>query len=198
MDEADLDADPIRQFGAWLAEAGAAGVRWPGAMTVATVDSSGSPSARVVLLRGHDERGFTFFTSRESRKGTELARNPRAALVFYWEQLDRQVRVEGRVEEVSEDESRAYFRTRPRGSQIAAWASPQSSPLSGRAELEALFRSAEQRFESVPEVPLPPFWGGYRVSAESIEFWQSGEHRLHDRIRYDRDGRGWVARRLGP
>jgi pyridoxamine 5'-phosphate oxidase len=198
VDEADLDKDPIRQFSTWLEEAAETGVRWPGAMTVATADTSGTPSARVVLLRGHDARGFTFFTSRDSRKGSELAGNPRAALVFYWEALDRQVRVEGRVEELSDDESRAYFRTRPRGSQVAAWASPQSTPVSGRQELEELFRRSESRFAGVTEIPLPPFWGGYRVAADSIEFWQSGQHRLHDRIRYERDGEGWLVRRLGP
>jgi pyridoxamine 5'-phosphate oxidase len=198
MDAADLDNDPIRQFSAWLAEASRTGVRWPGAMTVATADPSGRPSARVVLLRGHDARGFTFFTSRDSRKGADLTGNPRAALVFYWGELDRQVRVEGSVEELSEEESRAYFQTRPRGSQLAAWASPQSEPLSGREELEGLFRQAERRFADVTEIPLPPFWGGYRVAADSIEFWQSGEHRLHDRIRYERAGEGWIVRRLGP
>lgn len=198
MDVADLDPDPIVQFTAWLEEAAASGLRWPGAMTVATVDTAGRPAARVVLLRGHGERGFTFYTNRDSRKGRELARSAYAALVFYWEPLDRQVRVEGSVTELSEEESVAYFRTRPRGSQLAAWASPQSQRLGGREDLERLYREAEERFAGAAEIPLPPFWGGYRVRPDAIELWQGREHRLHDRIRYERSGTGWTISRLAP
>ena len=198
MDAGDLDPDPIAQFGAWLEEAAAAGVRWPGAMTLATVGEGGLPSARMVLLRGHDERGFTFYTNRESRKGRELARSPYAALVFYWEPLERQVRVEGTVSALGAEESAAYFRTRPRGSQLAAWASPQSRPLAERAELDRLYRAVDDRFAGEPEIPLPPFWGGYRVRPDAIELWQGREHRLHDRIRYERSGTGWTIVRLAP
>jgi pyridoxamine 5'-phosphate oxidase len=198
MDVDDLDPDPVVQFTRWLEEAAAAGVRWPGAMTVATVGADGRPSARAVLLRGHDERGFTFFTNRVSRKGRELASTSHAALVFYWEPLDRQVRVEGAVSELSSEESTAYFRTRPRGSQLAAWASPQSRPLGSREELERLYREAEERFGDAAEIPLPPFWGGYRVRPDVIELWQGREHRLHDRIRYERSSDTWSATRLAP
>lgn len=198
MDAADLDPDPYRQFTAWLGDAGASGIRWPEAMTLATADATGVPSARVVLLRGHDERGLTFYTNRDSRKGDELAENPQAAVVFYWDVLDRQVRAEGRVEALSDTDSAAYFQTRPRGSRIAAWASPQSRPLADRDELEKLFADAEARFEGEVDVPLPPFWGGYRLVPVVFEFWQGGAHRLHDRIRYERAGGRWSLIRLGP
>jgi pyridoxamine 5'-phosphate oxidase len=198
MDAADLDPDPYRQFAAWLGDAAASGIRWPEAMTLATADKAGIPSARVVLLRGHDERGFVFYTNRDSRKGDELAENPRAAVVFYWDVLDRQVRAEGRVEMTSDDDSAAYFRTRPRDSRIAAWASPQSQPLGDRKALENLFAEAEARFQDEVEVPVPPFWGGYRLVPDAVEFWQSGAHRLHDRIRYGRARGGWSRARLAP
>lgn len=196
MDEHELDADPLIQLQAWLDEAGRA-VPLPEAMTLATVGQDGRPSARVVLLRGIDERGLTFFTNRASRKGDELRLSPHAALVLHWWELDRQVRVEGGVEETSFEDSEAYWRSRPRASRIAAWASPQSEVLTGRADLEKRVAKAEARFEGA-EVPLPPFWGGYRVVPDVIEFWRHDDDRLHDRIRYVREGNGWRRERLAP
>jgi pyridoxamine 5'-phosphate oxidase len=188
--------DPIDVLQSWLDEARAV-VPEPGAMTLATSTTDGKPSARIVLLRGLDERGLTFFTNRDSRKGEELRSNPRAAAVLHWWELGKQVRVEGVVEEVSVEESEAYWSTRPRGSQIAAWASPQSRPLSDRGDLDALVRRAEQRFEGV-EVSLPPFWGGYRLAPESIELWTHRDDRLHDRVRYVRSAEGWRRELLAP
>ncbi len=197
MDVHELDTDPHRQFAAWLADASATDLAHPDAMTLATADSTGRPSARIVLLRGHDVRGFVFFTNRESAKAADLAANPRAALVFHWPPLERQVRVEGAAEPVSTEESAAYFATRPRGSQLAAWASPQSRGLPDRAELEGLYAEAERRFGGA-EVPLPPFWGGYRLLPEAFEFWQGRPNRLHDRVRYELDGSRWSRFRLSP
>ena len=197
MSERDLDPDPLRQFGLWFEEAREAGIEAPEAMALATSTSDGRPSVRMVLLKGASEQGFAFFTSRASRKGGELAENPRAALVFHWWPLGRQVRIEGRVEPVSDDESMAYFDTRPLPSRLAAWASPQSRPLTDRAELERLYAGAAARFPDA-HVPLPPDWGGYRVVPDSYEFWQHGEDRLHDRIRYGRSGEGWMRERLAP
>jgi pyridoxamine 5'-phosphate oxidase len=191
----ELDPDPIAQFRAWLREAEHATAR-PEAMVLATATAAGQPSARVVLLRGLDERGFVFFTNRESRKGEELAENPRAALVFHWPELGRQVRVEGDVQLLPEDESEAYWRSRPRGSRLAAWASPQSRPLA-RSELDRLYTEAAQRF-GAGDIPLPPFWGGYRVVPLAVEFWLHRENRLHDRIRYRRAAEGWLRERLAP
>jgi len=151
-----------------------------------------------VLLKGHDARGFVFFTNRESRKGRELATNPRAAAVLHWRPLHRQVRVEGAVERVDDEESQAYFRTRPRGSRIGAWASPQSEPLPSRAELERRVAEIEARFEGEEDLPLPPFWGGYRIVADAIEFWQGRSTRLHDRVRYELHDGGWRRERLAP
>jgi len=196
MDERDLDPDPIVALTAWIDEASRA-LEQPYAMTLATATPDGRPSARVVLLRSIDPRGLDFFTSRTSRKGVELGTNPRAALVFHWWQLGRQVRVEGPVEELDAAESEAYWRTRPRASQIAAWASQQSEPLQGRDELDDAYDRLEARFEGA-EVPLPPFWGGYRVVPERIEFWTHRDNRLHDRIRYERAGSGWRRERLAP
>jgi pyridoxamine 5'-phosphate oxidase len=196
MDAIELDADPIAQLGVWLEEARHA-VPLPEAMTLATVGTDGRPSARVVLLRGIDSRGLTFFTNRSSRKGDELRASPHAALVFHWWELGRQVRVEGRVEETSLADSEAYWQSRPRASRIAAWASPQSRPLSGRAELEARVAEAEKRFEGT-DVPLPDFWGGYRVLPDAVELWQHGDDRLHDRVRYVRERDGWRRERLSP
>jgi pyridoxamine 5'-phosphate oxidase len=189
-------ADPIALVREWLEEARAA-VREPHAMTLATATPDGVPSARVVLLRGIDERGLVFFTNRASRKGDEMGSNPRAALVLQWWELGRQVRVEGRVEEVSADESSAYWERRPRGSQIAAWASPQSQPLADRDELDARVVEVEARFGG-REVPLPPFWGGYRVVPEAIELWEHRDDRLHDRVRYAREDGEWRSERLAP
>ena len=196
MDLDELDPDPIVQFRHWIGDAESASPR-PDAMTLATCTTDGRPSARVVLLRGVDERGFAFFTNRESRKGNELAENPYAALVFHWYELGRQVRVEGRVEEVSPAESAAYWSTRPRASRIAAWASPQSRRLGGRAELERRYASAENDLGR-GDVPLPPFWGGYRVVPETVEFWVHDENRLHDRVRYVRSDDAWQRERLAP
>jgi len=192
-----LSQDPLEQFEHWFAEAKRAGVEVPEAMTLATADAEGSPSARMVLLKGVGEDGFVFYTGYGSRKSEELEQNPRAALVFYWGQLGRQVRVEGSVERVSEPESAAYFATRPRGSQLAAWASQQSRPLGSREELERRYAELEREYEG-REVPLPPHWGGYRLRPEAIEFWEHRENRLHDRIRYTRAREGWKVERLSP
>jgi pyridoxamine 5'-phosphate oxidase len=180
----DLDADPLRQFHAWLMDAAAAGHPEPNAMTLATAGADGTPSARIVLLRGVDERGFTWYTNRTSPKGRDLAGNPRAALVFYWDRLERQVRVSGPVSVIPDEESAAYFAGRPRRSQLAAWASPQSRPLESRVELVSATERAEILYPD--EVPLPPFWGGYRLVPETIEFWQGRRSRMHDRFLYVR------------
>ncbi len=192
-----LSQDPLEQFEHWFAEAKRAGVEVPEAMTLATADAEGAPSARMVLLKGVGEDGFVFYTGYGSRKSEELEQNPRAALVFYWRPLGRQVRVEGSVERVSEPESAAYFATRPRGSQLAAWASHQSRPLGSREELERRYAELEREYEG-REVPLPPHWGGYRLRPEAIEFWEHRENRLHDRIRYTRAREGWKVERLSP
>lgn len=196
MDERDLDPDPLVALRTWLHEAKQAALP-ADAMTLATATADRRPSARVVLLRGIDERGLVFFTNRASRKGAELLENPRAALVFHWWELGRQVRVEGAVEEVSQAESEAYWATRPRESRIAAWASPQTQPIRDRTELEELYAAAQARFGD-SDVPLPPFWGGYRVTPDTVEFWAHRENRLHDRVRYVRSEAGWLRERLAP
>ncbi len=197
MDVAELDPDPFRQFGRWYAEAEESGIAQPDVIALATAGTDGAPSVRMVLLKGHDARGFVFVTNHESRKGVELAANPRAAIAVYWQPPRRQVRAEGTVERIPDEETAAYFATRPRGSQIAAWASPQSHAVASRAELDALYESTAARFHG-EEVPAPPFWGGYRLAPSVIEFWQGRENRLHDRVRYDRSGAGWARIRLAP
>ncbi|HEY7022796.1 MAG TPA: pyridoxamine 5'-phosphate oxidase [Ktedonobacterales bacterium] len=196
--EEDLAPDPFTQFGAWFGEVAQADVREPNAMTLATATPDGRPSARMVLLKGVDAHGFTFFTNYESRKGGELDANPRAALVFFWVQLERQVRVEGHVERLSAEESDAYFASRPEGSQLGAWASQQSAVLPDRGPLEARYEELRAQYEG-HEVPRPPFWGGFRVVPEAVEFWQGRVNRLHDRLRYRRqDDDSWVVERLSP
>ena len=197
LDESDADADPIEQFRKWFDEALAADLHEPNAMTLATATPDGKPSARVVLLKGFDARGFVFYTNYEGRKGRELAENPRAALVFYWGELERQVRAEGRVWRVLEEESDAYYASRPRGSRLGAWASAQSRSVERRELVEERLRELEREYAG-REVPRPPFWGGYRVEPEEIEFWQGRENRLHDRLVYRRSSDGWRIERLQP
>jgi pyridoxamine 5'-phosphate oxidase len=195
--EDDLADDPMEQFRRWFDEARAFGLAMPEAMTLATSNADGRPSARIVLLHGIDENGFVFHTNYESRKGRELEVNPRAALVLYWQPLGRQIRVEGRIERVSEEESAQYFRTRPRGGQLGAWASRQSEQIESRDILEERVRRLDREYEG-REVPLPPFWGGYRLLPDRIELWQHGEDRLHDRFAYERSGGSWTRSRLSP
>jgi pyridoxamine 5'-phosphate oxidase len=197
LDETSVDADPIRQFEAWFKQALDARLPEPNTMTLATVDARGYPSARIVLIKGVDERGFVFFTNYESRKGLDLAANPHASLLFYWIELERQVRVEGTVVKTGADESDAYFNSRPLGSRIGAWASDQSRPIESRALLEAREKSFAERFGEDP--PRPPHWGGYRLVPDTIEFWQGRPSRLHDRILYTRQSGGdWRISRLSP
>jgi pyridoxamine 5'-phosphate oxidase len=194
----DLAADPIEQFLKWLREAHVACPNDFTSMTLATADRAGRPSARIVLLKGCDERGFVFYTNYDSRKGRELAENPRASLVFYWPAFDRQVRVEGTVEKVAREDSETYFLSRPLGARLGAWASRQSAVIASREEFERLVQETSERFAD-GEVPCPDSWGGYRVVPEEIELWQGRENRLHDRFRYRRqpDG-GWQIDRLSP
>jgi pyridoxamine 5'-phosphate oxidase len=195
--EQDASADPMSQFRRWFVEAEAAGVLDRDAMVVATADRGGDPSARVVLLRGVDERGFRFYTNFESAKGRALTERPRAALVLYWREQGRQVRITGPVTRLEDRESLEYWRHRPRASRLSAWASRQSEPIADRAALEAAAAGMSDRFGD-EEVPLPPFWGGYLVIPDTVEFWQHRDDRLHDRLRYQRCEEGWVRQRLQP
>jgi len=198
LDESGVDPDPITQFEWWYREALTTGMLEPNAMTLATATADGKPSARIVLLKDFDERGFTFFTNYESRKGAELEQNPRAALVFWWDVMERQVRIEGRVSRVEPELSDEYFGSRPLGSRLGAWASRQSSILSSRSELEQRLAVMEAKYVG-GEVPRPPHWGGYRVSPDAFEFWQGRPSRLHDRIVYVRQEDGsWKIQRLSP
>lgn len=194
--EQDLTTDPITQFQHWLADAVAAGLNEPNAMTLATTRPDGAPDARIVLLKGVDETGFRFFTNFASAKGRQLAAAPQAALAFFWGELERQVRVLGHVTRLGRSETEAYFHSRPRASQLGAWASEQSQIIPNRTWLENRFAELERRYPET--VPLPPHWGGYRLRHEVLEFWQGRTSRLHDRLRYRRDGTAWVVERLSP
>jgi pyridoxamine 5'-phosphate oxidase len=196
LDEAALSGDPIAQFNAWFAEAVRADLPMVNAMTLATAGADGKPSARIVLLKGVDERGFVFYTDYESRKAGELAANPRAALLFYWVELERELRIEGAIEKTSAAESDAYFTSRPLGSRLAAAASPQSAVIGNRAMLEQRYAEAERRHGANP--PRPSNWGGYRVVPDAIEFWQGRPNRLHDRLLYRKTEGGWDIVRLAP
>jgi len=195
---ADLHSDPLQQFGAWFAAALAADIRDVNAMSLATSTPDGKPSVRIVLLKGFDERGFAFFTNYDSEKGCQLEANPYAALVFYWVQLERQVRISGAVEKTSREDSAAYFHSRPVGSRLGAWASKQSEIVDARQILDTRLTEMTERFEN-GDVPLPPHWGGYRVKPDKFEFWQGRPNRLHDRFRYSRRADGaWQIDRLAP
>jgi pyridoxamine 5'-phosphate oxidase len=195
---ADLHSDPLQQFGAWFAAALAADIRDVNAMSLATATPDGKPSVRIVLLKGFDERGFAFFTNYDSEKGRELEANPFAALVFYWVQLERQVRITGAVEKTSREDSAAYFHSRPIGSRLGAWTSKQSEVVDARQVLDSRLTEMTERFEN-GDIPLPPHWGGYRVKPDKMEFWQGRPNRLHDRFRYSRRTNGsWQIDRLAP
>ncbi|HXS52056.1 MAG TPA: pyridoxamine 5'-phosphate oxidase [Usitatibacter sp.] len=196
LDEKDVDRDPMKQFGVWMVQAIHAQVPEPTAMTLATVDRDARPSARIVLLKGVDPKGFVFYTNYESRKGRELAANPAAAITFLWKELERQVRIEGRVEKVTAEESNAYYDTRPLGSRIGAWASPQSEAIESRDWLETRWSQLTHKLGEKP--PRPPHWGGYRLVPDSVEFWQGRMSRLHDRIAYRRRAGAWEIARLAP
>lgn len=197
LHERDVAADPIEQFQRWFAQALEAKVHEPNAMTLATVDTRTRPTARIVLLKGFDYRGFTFYTNYESHKGSALAHHPYAALIFYWPELERQIRIEGSVTKVAADEADAYYHSRPHGSRIGAWSSPQSSVIPDREFLDQQVTQMHAQF-ATGEPPRPPFWGGYRVNPDCIEFWQGRPSRLHDRICYTRTTDTWQITRLAP
>ncbi|MEO7350288.1 MAG: pyridoxamine 5'-phosphate oxidase [Marmoricola sp.] len=199
LDVPDLAPDPISMFRRWLDDTVQSGLHEPNAMVVTTVSAEGRPSARMVLLKSVDVRGFVFYTNYDSRKGGEIDANPAVALLFPWHDLQRQVRVEGTAERVSLEESEAYFSSRPRDSQLGAWASPQSREVASRSELDELYEEVEERFEDSVGVPVPPQWGGFRVRPEVVEFWQGRKGRMHDRLVYRReDGDHWSTARLAP
>lgn len=197
LDEAELAPDPFTMFSRWFDAARAAHVLEPNAMVLSTVSVDGIPSARTVLLKGLTDDGFVFFSNYDSRKGAELGANPHCSLLFGWYDLQRQVRIEGAASRIPRAETEAYFASRPRDSQIGAWASAQSSVVGSRAELEVAYAEAAERFAEV-DVPAPPHWGGYLVTPETVEFWQGRLHRMHDRLRYRRDGVSWLIERLAP
>lgn len=197
LSERAAGEDPLALFHRWYQDALNSGIYLPESMALGTATPDGKPSVRLVLLKGYDERGFVFYTNYGSQKATELDANPEATLVFHWGVLHRQVRLEGRAERVPKSESETYFRSRPRGSQIGAWASDQSRPLTSREELEDRARKYEAEFRG-EDVPLPPFWGGYRLAPRSVEFWQGRANRLHDRIKFERQGEAWTRSRLYP
>jgi pyridoxamine 5'-phosphate oxidase len=196
--EEQVDPDPVAQVRRWLDDAVGFGIAEPNAMVIATVDTDGRPSARTVLLKHLDERGFVFYTNHQSRKGDELAANPRCALVFPWHAMERQVRVEGTADKLSPDEVETYFHSRPRESQLGAWASQQSQPVPSREELDMQYASYDRQFPEGSEIPVPYFWGGYRVRPDVIELWQGRTGRLHDRLRYRRTETAWTLERLQP
>lgn len=200
LSEAELAPDPYEQFAIWFAEVFAAGLREPNAMVVSTADPDGRPSSRTVLLKGYDHRGFVFYTNYGSRKAADLARNPYVSLLFPWHPIGRQVIVAGTAERVDPAETAVYFHSRPRGSQLGAWASAQSAVVASREEIDAAYERLLARYPEGEPVPVPTGWGGYRVTAESVEFWQGRENRLHDRLRYvsEGDGEGWRVERLSP
>ena len=198
LDITDVVADPIEQFRHWFANAAESLITEPNAMTIATIGADGAPDARVVLLKGVDARGFTFFTDYRSRKGQDLEAHPQAALVFFWQELERQVRIRGTVVKLSAEESGAYYESRPRGSRIGAWASEQSRVIGDRSVLESRVREVEARFPGETSPPLPPHWGGFLVQPAQVEFWQGRQSRLHDRLRYRLDDGAWVVERLSP
>jgi|LNFM01.1.fsa_nt_gb pyridoxamine 5'-phosphate oxidase len=197
LDEASIPADPLAFFAQWFDEALAAQVNEPNAMTLSTVDPDGAPSSRVVLLKALDSRGFSFFTNRASRKGRAIAHEARVALTFFWPELERQVRIQGKAEQLADDESDAYWASRPRASQLGAWASQQSEPLKNRAEMETRFAEASARFAG-NEVERPTHWGGYLIVPSTIEFWQGRRSRMHDRIAFSREANAWRLARLSP
>lgn len=197
LSEADVNSNPIEQFKKWFSEASIAQVPEPNAVSVATVSAEGRPSSRIVLLKGYDESGFVFFTNYESRKGREIIQNPYVSLLFFWPELERQIRIEGKAEKISTKESMNYFFSRPIGSQLGAWASAQSAIIEGRSILEKKMSELKVKFQG-KEVPFPAFWGGFKVVPETIEFWQGRKSRLHDRIQFAKTNSGWKISRLSP